>query len=731
MLQSADEEERKMIPFQLQDKSINFVLLKEKDKIPMQTGWQKKEIKYDDKELINHIEEGGNYGVRGGGEKNLIIVDFDNEEVQKQMCEKLPNTFTVKTGGGLLHKYFWTNDNKSYKIFAENMDTLADVQAEGKQVVGANSIHPNGNEYNVVDESEIAFIDYVELKALVMSFDRKPNKEVKEYTPKEYEGNNFIEEVKSRSMLSSVLSDFGVDTSKNPTNCPLHSSKGGKCFGFNNETWHCFHCEESGNVFSAVMKFKNVEFKEALEYLVEMNGMRKEYDENKKKYLKSIQPQEIDFLILKKVNEKTGKKEYAVNIDAVADYIIDEFNPKTIFGSKNETIYIYDGRIYVSKGRAKIKVRIEELLEKFAKTNTVNEIVEKIKRKTEVEREEFENLPTHLIPFENGVYNVQTKQLEDHSKENNFTFILPIKFETGVDCPKFKKFIEEVLYPEDIPVIQEWFGFCLFRQYFIKKAVICVGDRDTGKTVLLETLINFIGERNKTGLPLQKISAGNDFVKLSLKDKHLNAYDDLSSQDINDGGGFKVATGGGTISAEEKFGDFLQFRPYAKQTFCANKIPPVKDNEDPAYFGRWIILQFDNVADVKDPFLKQKLNTPEEKSGILNWALEGLFRLLDKGEFSYTKTPDEIKTIMEMSGNPYVAFANDCLNEEQGAIVSKDDMITCYNLWAKENKRRMMSKEMLGRNLHKNVYFISNGKSGERKWENVQIKLNWRDKLGH
>ena len=68
------------------------------------------------------------------------------------------------------------------------MDTLADVQGEGKQVVGAGSVHPNGNKYVVVDGGEIAFISHSEIKALLSVYDKKPKKEEKlfERPRKEY-----------------------------------------------------------------------------------------------------------------------------------------------------------------------------------------------------------------------------------------------------------------------------------------------------------------------------------------------------------------------------------------------------------------------------------------------------------------------------------------------------------------------------------------------------------------
>lgn len=260
-----------IIPKGLKNDDINFVLLKKKNKIPIERGWQEKKLKHDNPVLLNHIKNGGNYGVMGGGDQNLIIVDFDNEKVQEDCIKKLPKTFTVKTGSGLLHKYFLSDKVDSFKVFAENLDTIADVQGRGKQVVGPGSIHPNGNAYDIVDDSAIALIEYSELKALLMSYDSKPKKE--ESLPKGDYSSDFLEEIKQNIKLDKVLSMFGVDTSGNPTNCPLHDSKGGKCLGFNDNTAHCFHCDGSWNIFSFVMQMKKCDFNNALEFLAGECGL--------------------------------------------------------------------------------------------------------------------------------------------------------------------------------------------------------------------------------------------------------------------------------------------------------------------------------------------------------------------------------------------------------------------------------------------------------------------------
>lgn len=274
-----------IIPPQLQNNEIKFVLIRRGEKRPFQKSWQDKTIHFDDDELIKHLDKGGNYGVMGGGDRKLIIVDFDNDKVQDELKDKLPKTFTVKTGSGMSHLYFNSDKSESFKILDAKKNTLIDVQGEGKQVVGAGSVHPNGNKYEVVGDLPIAFIHHAELKALLMPYDAK-QKNVKIYdeSPKEFDKDIFFETVKSKVKMQDILRDFGTDTNKNPTDCPFHSSKGGKCLSYNDEVAHCFHCDGGWNIFSLVKDYKKYDFKEALDFIVDKYGLQKEYDENKKKW---------------------------------------------------------------------------------------------------------------------------------------------------------------------------------------------------------------------------------------------------------------------------------------------------------------------------------------------------------------------------------------------------------------------------------------------------------------
>ncbi len=449
----------------------------------------------------------------------------------------------------------------------------------------------------------------------------------------------------------------------------------------------------------------------------EFNEITKEISRRNEKRIKYEARKEFIYF------DEKGKEK--ISIPNVTNYLLNQFSFKTIFGIKDEKIYIYENGIYILRGKEKIKTQVEELLQSKCTINIVNEIIEKIKRKTAISEEEFDEVPIKFICLRNGIFDINKKELIPHHPIYYFKTKININYDPNMKSEKIINFIEEICYPDNIPVIQEWFGFCLYRRYFIKKAIILFGEKDTGKTVLLNILTKFIGgNRNISGISLQRIASKDKFSIKFLKDKLINIYDDLSSDDLKDSGGFKIAVGGGFATGEHKFGDSFQFLNYAKNIFATNMIPSVKDINDDAYYDRWIPLPFDNQIEKnnQDNFLFERITTKEELSGLLNWALEGLYRLLKNGKFSYNKSNEEIKRIMQRQNNPLIAFIDENLEQQDGNKITKEIMFKIYSKWCQEKKVPRMSKEQLGRNLAKNTNYIIAKRDKERFWENVKFK---------
>ncbi len=350
--------------------------------------------------------------------------------------------------------------------------------------------------------------------------------------------------------------------------------------------------------------------------------------------------------------------------DVITKYLIKKYNFLSIdCNARDNEIYVYrkEEGIYTENGRMIIRQECERLIGSFIKTHMVNEIINKVERKTYSNRNIFFNAPLKLVCIENGILNLLTKKLINHTPDIIFTNKLPLTYNEYAYCHNFLTFLGETLYEEDLLTCQEWFGYLLWKRYHEKKALVSIGQTDTGKTVFLSTIINFLGKGNISSVDLHEITPYNRFAAEHLYNKYVNICDELTSNDLKDVSKFKKLTGRSKLDAEPKFKDKFTFENFAKFVFATNKMPILQGNmEDPeSYYNRWIIFLFDNKVEEKDKDkeLIEKLGKKEELSGILNWALIGLKRLLDNKEFTLNKSWEENEKIMKSSGESVYSFS--------------------------------------------------------------------------
>lgn len=401
--------------------------------------------------------------------------------------------------------------------------------------------------------------------------------------------------------------------------------------------------------------------------------------------------------------------------------------PMATVGKHTRETFIYENGMFFSGENAiteTIQVWLAELATKAMKSEILSILRD---NETKVESRD-DGAPANLINLANGVYDVNEKKLMDHDAKYRFFSKIPVKYDPTATCPEIEKFIRDIFNEEDIPFIEEWFGFCLYRSYFIKKALIIVGERNTGKSTFFRLMDAFIGRENISPVSIHDL-ARDKFSAASLHHKYANICDDLSSNDITSLGNFKIATGGGLAKGEYKYGEQFQFLSYAKLMFACNEIPSVEDNNDEAYFSRWVVMETSKKIPVMDPFLIPKITSPESMSGLLNIALKGLDRLLANLEFSYKKTPDDIKAQMMRSGSSIAKFAYDMLREptDPSLYIIKSDMYNYYFAYCRENNMTAETMDKLGKTLLNFASYAAHGTGTDsrgkqdRAWRNVEL----------
>jgi len=263
-----------MIPKQLHKQDFRFIKLGTGDwcKRPTEKGWSvENNYKFNDKEILDHIAKGNNYGVVGGY-GNLLIIDFDSELFQKKLRSLLPPTFTVKTGGkGLTHLYYLIDEPFcKFGIRDKEENVVIDFQCKGSYVVGPNSIHDSGKPYIVLNDIPIKKIKKSFLQKIFTVWNEREQKVHEK--PMQIDTNTNAGRIKTKLRISSVLQEIGVRKFYgNKFACPFHSiSKGNSYnaqFDDGKGVYFCHHEQVGGDVIDLWQRHKGYDFKEAIDDL--------------------------------------------------------------------------------------------------------------------------------------------------------------------------------------------------------------------------------------------------------------------------------------------------------------------------------------------------------------------------------------------------------------------------------------------------------------------------------
>jgi putative DNA primase/helicase len=690
-------------------------------------GWPDHPMEADDPELQKWLQIGGNYGVVFG--EGVIGIDLDSPELQTKFKQRV-NTFEVKSGradGSGLHAYCRSDATENGSITDEHGKNIGNIQVHHKYVVGPNCNHFSGGTYKIVNDEPLA---WVPKKLLEEIFGEQLKWAGQMQQVAEEEAKNEKELIDFEILIKEIIPNFEdlrqISRDEFQGEHPVHGSTTGQnfCVSISKNCWHCFRCNSGGG---------------PLMWLAVQHGLIR-CDQAQKGALKGD-------LFLKTL-ELARKEGYDIELSEdeeidpdVANYFegkpprfVPAFLAKEIMKSytyvtreNDEIIFLYhpDRGIYTPNGEAHIKVQIKKALGKHLRKNRQNEVINYIVCST---LKHIEETPPHLIALRNGVFDLKTKQLEPFDPSYFILNGLPIVYDPKADCDEIKKFIAEVVHPEDIKILQEIAGYSLWRAYPLHKAIMLVGEGANGKSTFLELLRTMLGRENVSTIPLHDLETSS-FARSSLYGKLANIYPDLSDKGLRGTGYFKMLSGGDTVSAEYKFHDRFEFKNYAKLIFSCNKVPESPDDTT-AFFRRWIIINFPKQfleGDPKtDPNILEKLTSEEELSGFFNWAIEGLERLLKNGRFSTGKSVEETREQYIRASDPVKAFAMDCIEQKAGSVVSKEEVYKAFLDYCQEMRLPTCPKNIFAMKLSQHVPNIQSeikrvGKQRVQCWRDIAL----------
>jgi len=372
-----------------------------------------------------------------------------------------------------------------------------------------------------------------------------------------------------------------------------------------------------------------------------------------------------------------------------------------------DVVYRYDDErgFYVRDGVAFTEQALKSVLgDKTAKTH-YGHVIKHLQVETYVEPRRFLENPEAIV-LANGVYLLNPCELAPYSPEYRARNALPVEYDPDARCPTFLKFLERVLPREESRTFfQEWLGYHLLKDYRYQRVVVLQGDGDNGKSTLLGVMAALLGPENVANENLYRLST-NRFSPAELYGKLANISADIGPEELKYTGIVKMLSGGDRLTVERKNRDPFQFSNYAKLTFSCNLLPRTPD-ETLAFYKRFIVLVTGDPVpkEEQDPRLLEKLTAPGELSGILNWALEGLSRCVDRGRLEEPSDILERRELYQNMSDPVNGFYNEYLEEDREAFEIKQDVLNAFNDYCRGKGFVALSDRKFMERFKKITYF--------------------------
>ena len=309
---------------------------------------------------------------------------------------------------------------------------------------------------------------------------------------------------------------------------------------------------------------------------------------------------------------------------------------------------------------------------------------------------------------------------------------LPVRYNPqAVQPTHWLRFLSDLLYPEDIPTVQEFIGYCLIPSNKGQRMMVIKGRGGEGKSQIGVVLSKLFGTNMKDG-SIGKISE-NRFARADLEHILLCVDDDMRMEALRQTNYVKsIVTAQGQMDLERKGKQSYQGWMYARLlAFSNGDLQALYDRSDGFYRRQLVLTTKDKPADrVDGPDIAEKMAT--EAEGIFLWAFEGLQRLVQNGfKFTESDRARQNRELVKRDNNNFFDFmeAEDYIRLKADACISSKDLYIIYKMWCEENnlvalKARSFSDAVIANLKKYNLEHTNNilNSAGRRVWGYLGIE---------
>ncbi len=408
--------------------------------------------------------------------------------------------------------------------------------------------------------------------------------------------------------------------------------------------------------------------------------------------------------------------------DAVLDYM--RSRGETLINGKGGA-WLYSRGVWELRTDidAWLGVRIEKVCKGLGITNTnklTGEVRNRILRSPELWRDDDIPWDEHgKIPTRSGLVDPVTMTLEEAKPEHYCTWRVDVDFDPEVTCPWWEIMIADMFgdKPRDeqhalVGVVQELIGASLIdkKARGLRKACVFWGNENRAKSGVLEVVSGLHGNKPITAA-IGTVDGTHGLMPFVRRAPWV-LHEAFTGQ-WHMSATVKAIVTGEPVQINIKNGPMMQQIVRAPIFWATNFQPQFKEATR-AIVNRMVVIEVTRAFDDKKPIgaaaeaIKQGFDKPgafvvaTELAGILNWAIAGLARALQRGSIASTAGIAATAKAIHEDSNLVAGFLEDCVEFDPNARVRVSDFCLAHSAWFMELKgedRRMPTNDSIGKAL--------------------------------
>nr|WKN35056.1 phage/plasmid primase, P4 family [Tunicatimonas sp. TK19036] len=310
---------------------------------------------------------------------------------------------------------------------------------------------------------------------------------------------------------------------------------------------------------------------------------------------------------------------------------------------------------------------------------------------------------TVRINLGNGTFEITPTgtKLRDFSSKDFITYQLPFSYQESAKAPRFMAYLNQVLPDlERQKVLAEFLGYVFVRTSRLKleKTLLLYGSGANGKSVFFEIVNALLGKENFSTYSLQSLTNDTGYQRAMLTNKLVNYASEINGK--LETSIFKQMVSGEPVEARLPYGKPFILEDYAKLIFNTNELPMDVEFTN-AFFRRFLIIPFDVTIpeEQQDKGLASKI-IQNELSGVFNWVLEGLHRILSQEKFSPCKAAEDILEQYRKEADSVAMFLEDNnYQKDSEQHIATKDLHRHYREYCQEDGYRAVSAKSFNNRL--------------------------------